>query len=345
MIAARGVAERADERDRESGPARARSPHDGLFRGVFGVPEHAAALLRSVLPERMAARLDLDRLEAYPGSFVNEKLHWLYTDLLFTVPLVGEDRYAYVLVEHQSRPHRSMAYRMLCYMACIWDGYRKDGSHVSELPVVIPVVVHTGRRRWSGPTDLAGMFGLNAAAVRDFEIVLPWFRFLLDDLAVIDEPSLRARRLAALPRIALLLLTSVAGNPRLLDDLYRWSGDFQEILDGPNGVPDLITYLTYIEAVGDVPADELRDLFTDLGPKAEEAYMTTAEQLRTEGRAEGRTEGEALGRADALLDLLDLKFGPLSPDVIDRVHAAPLDQITTWTRRILTAETLSDVLG
>lgn len=77
--------------------------------------------------------------------------------------------------------------------------------------------------------------------------------------------------------------------------------------------------------------------------------MTTAEQLRTEGRSEGRaeglTEGETMGRADALLDLLALKFGPLGSDVIDRVHAAPLDRITAWTRRILTAETLGDVLN
>lgn len=64
--------------------------------------------------------------------------------------------------------------------------------------------------------------------------------------------------------------------------------------------------------------------------------MTTAEQLRTEGRVEGR--------AEVLIELLGLKFGPLSPDVLDAVNAASADQVTTWTRRLLTADTLDDVL-
>jgi hypothetical protein len=44
--------------------------------------------------------------------------------------------------------------------------------------------------------------------------------------------------------------------------------------------------LTYIVLVGDAPAGDLRDLAASLGPDAEEAYVTTAEMLRAEGKAE-----------------------------------------------------------
>jgi hypothetical protein len=107
---------------------------------------------------------------------------------------------------------------------------------------------------------------------------------------------------------------------------------------------DFVALLTYIEHVGEAPAEELRDLFAQLGSQAEEAYVTTAEMLRAEGRVEGRVEGEARGRAEALVQLLTLKFGPLPPAVLDAVHGASVDQLETWTGRVLAARTLDDVL-
>ncbi|RAW09228.1 transposase, partial [Phytoactinopolyspora halophila] len=103
---------------------------------------------------------------------------------------------------------------------------------------------------------------------------------------------------------------------------------------------DFITLLTYIETVGEAPTDELHDLFAQLGPEAEEAYMTTADMLRAEGEA----RGEARGRTEALVQLLTLKFGPLPQSTLDTVHTATIDQLETWTTRVLTAHTLDEVL-
>jgi hypothetical protein len=69
---------------------------------------------------------------------------------------------------------------------------------------------------------------------------------------------------------------------------------------------------------------------------AEEAYVTTAEMLRA--------EGVARGRAKALMQVLTLKFGPLPPATFDTVHAATTEQLEIWTARVLTADTLEEVL-
>ena len=92
--------------------------------------------------------------------------------------------------------------------------------------------------------------------------------------------------------------------------------------------------------MGESPAEELHQLFTELGPAAEEAYVTTAEMLRAEGEA----RGQARGRADALVQLLTLKFGPLPPATIDAVNAASMDQLKSWTDRVLAATTLDEAL-
>jgi hypothetical protein len=90
---------------------------------------------------------------------------------------------------------------------------------------------------------------------------------------------------------------------------------------------------TYIELVSEAPASELRDLAASLGPDAEEAYVTTAQMLRTEERAE------------ALVEVLTARFGPLPESVLKTVRAASLDQMRAWTTRAVTAGTLDEVFG
>jgi hypothetical protein len=68
--------------------------------------------------------------------------------------------------------------------------------------------------------------------------------------------------------------------------------------------------------------------------------VTTAEMLRAEGEVRGRAEG----RAEALKQMLTLRFGPLPQAVLDTVHAASTDQLQTWTARVLTADSLDQVL-
>ncbi len=61
--------------------------------------------------------------------------------------------------------------------------------------------------------------------------------------------------------------------------------------------------------------------------------MTTAEMLRTEGRAE------------ALVEMLTVKFGPLPESVPNTVHTASIDQNKAWAARAVTAETLGQVFS
>jgi predicted transposase YdaD len=61
------------------------NPHDALFRGVFGQPEHARGALQSVVPAELSEALDWATLALQPGSFVDGELRGQYTDLLYAV--------------------------------------------------------------------------------------------------------------------------------------------------------------------------------------------------------------------------------------------------------------------
>jgi hypothetical protein len=312
-----------------------------VFRRIFGVPANAASQLRAVLPPDLAARLDLGRLTKVPASFVDEALKWRYSDLLFTAPLDGHDAYVYLLVEHQSSTDPLMAFRMLRYVTRIWDQHLRGHPNARRLPAVIPLVVHHGPSRWTSPAQLLDLIDLGPAAMRAMRAYLPRFEYLLDDLADIDGEQLRDRELTPPALITLLLLKTAPGNPRLPDELRPWKDQLRAVLDQPGGGEAFIALLTYIELVSEAPASELHDLAASLGPDAEEAYMTTAEMLRTEGRTKGRAEG----RAEALVQVLTVKFGPLPESVPETVHRASGDQVQAWTARAVTAETLDQVFA
>jgi hypothetical protein len=269
----------------------------------------------------LRAGLDLDQLTRVPASFVDEALKWRYSDLLFTAPLDGRDAFVYLLAEHQSSTDPLMAFRMLRYVTRIWDQHLRDHPRARQLPAVIPLVVRHGRGRWAGPVQL---------------LELTRFEFLLDDLSGVDEDQLLGRELTPAALITLLLLLkTAAGNPRIPAQLRPWAGQLRAVLDQPGGGEAFLAILTYIELVSEAPAGELRDLAASLGPDAEEAYVTTAEMLRAEGRTEGR--------AEALVEMLTVKFGPLPESMPKTVHAASVDQIKAWAARAVTAETLDQV--
>jgi hypothetical protein len=69
--------------------------------------------------------------------------------------------------------------------------------------------------------------------------------------------------------------------------------------------------------------------------------MTTAQDLRAEGRVEGRVEGVA----SVLVRLLTRKFGPLPESTQVAIRAASLEQLEVWTDRVLAASSVDEVLG
>lgn len=317
------------------------SPHDSLFRKVFGVPENAAPQLRAVLPPELTARLDLDRLTPVPGTFVDEALKQCHTDVLFSVPLDGEDAFVYTLIEHQSSNDSLMAFRMLRYVVRIWSRHLEENPRARKLPAVIPLVVYNGKGRWSTPRRLQDL--IDPAPGGNEAEYLPQFSFLLDDLNVIDPGQLRERHLTPSGLVTMAAFMIVPGNPRAGEDLQEWRGELRMVLDGPGGIETFKAVLSYIVRVGEASPSDLGSLADSLGPDAKEAYMTTAEMLEARGRAEGEVIGEARGTRRMLIQVLTAKFGALPESRSKQVDEASGDQLEKWGTRAATAKTLDEV--
>ena len=68
------------------------------------------------------------------------------------------------------------------------------------------------------------------------------------------------------------------------------------------------------------------------------------EQGREQGLEQGREEGIRRGEATLLLRLIELRFGAADQDVIRRIHEADSETLLHWSDRILTAQSLSELL-
>jgi hypothetical protein len=337
------------------------SPHDALFKYVFSQPEHAGSELRAVLPAELCARLDWGTLELQPASFVDERLSGREADLLFTVECEGHAAFLYVLFEHQSTNEPLMAFRLLRYLVRIWEAVLVEQPERQRLPAIIPVVVHHSSSGWTAPTDLGRLIDLDGETLALLGAYVPQFRFVLDDLSRADDAALRGRSLTAVAAAGLMLLSRGRSAANLLDELRRWSDVFGQVAQAPSGIEALSALLEYAFRVGEVLPEELRQLALQLGPAAQEAYMTAAQILiaqgeakgraegeakgRAEGKAEGKAEGEAKGKAELLLRQLGLRFGALSEAVREQVLHAPPECLDVWAERVITAQSLEEILG
>jgi predicted transposase/invertase (TIGR01784 family) len=321
------------------------SPHDALFKYVFSQPEHAAPELRAVLPSELSARLDWASLELQPTSFVDERLTGREADLLFTIRCEGHAAFLYVLFEHQSTNDPLMAFRLLRYLVRIWEAVLVEGPGRQRLPAIIPVVVHQSSSGWTAATDLRKLIDLDSETLALVGAYVPEFRFVLDDLSRADDAALRGRSLTAVAAAGLMLLSRGRSAAKLLDELRRWMDVFGQVAQAPSGVEALSALLEYAFRVGDVLPEELRELALQLGPAAHEAYMTAAERLIAEGEARGEARGEAKGKAELLLRQLGLRFGVLSDATREQVLHAPSARLDVWAERVITAQSLDEVLG
>jgi predicted transposase YdaD len=317
--------------------------HDLLFRATFSQVEHAASILRLLLPPALVTRFNWASLALCPGSFIDEALAERQTDLLFSIELAGKRAFLYIVFEHQSTSDPLMPLRMLRYEARIWDGWVKDNPSAKRVPAILPVVLHHSPEGWRASVSFEAMLDVDPELLAVIAPYVPRFQFILDDISATSDEDLRGRAMSALGRLVLWCLRHARTPEELVHGLGAWLDLVREVRRAPNGVAALAKVYTYIFHVNERyrPEELVKLLGKALGKEGKAEMASVAEQLQEEGERRGLVRG----RREMLLALLTARFGELPKPALARVTAATIEQLDGWAKRVLSAQTLADVFG
>ncbi|PZD57499.1 ISNCY family transposase, partial [Pantoea ananatis] len=263
------------------------TPHDATFRQFLTQPEIARDFMELHLPAELRAVCDLSTLKLESGSFVEDDLRQYFSDVLYSLKTAqGDDGYVHVLIEHQSSPDKHMAFRLLRYAVAAMQRHLEAGH--KKLPLVIPVLFYTGKRRpYPYSTRWLDDFTDPALANRLYSTAFP----LVDVTIIPDEEIAEHRSMAALT----LLQKHIHQRDlaELVDKLVP------VLLAGYLSSSQVVSLIHYIVQAGETADAEalVRELAHRV-PQHGDALMTIAQQLEQKGMEKGMEKGIQLGREE-----------------------------------------------
>lgn len=314
-------------------------PHDRLFRAVFSRVAHALAPLRLLVGPQLAPALDWSSLRFEPGTYVEASLRGSMSDLVFSVRFRGSQRraLAYVLWEHMRDASRLMPLRMVNYGGQALRQYTERQDAISGyLPVLVPIViVQSGR--WPGPRLLSELHALPdepppPRVFLDLEMIVHELR----------EGSLPEAELTLLARITLRLLRLAARGELVVAHAVRLTAWVDQV-HRTYGYDDWRGLLEYIAATS--PDEALMQaIIKNTREEIRPEPGSIMDKAETRGRTAGHTEGRTEGSREALLLLLEHRFGPVPGPVHDKLREASVAELQRWILQTADAATLDAAL-
>ena len=133
-----------------------RPDHNNCFQKSLENPIVAKQFFDQNLPQEVRDIVDTSTLTIDKKTFINPQLRGHSSDILFSSK--NNDAYIYILLEHQSKPHPLMPFRLVEYQVNIWARHLKLHPNSKKLPLIYPMVFYNGKRKYNAPRNMCDMF-------------------------------------------------------------------------------------------------------------------------------------------------------------------------------------------
>ena len=294
-------------------------PHDKGYKYILKVKSEFINFLKGFIKEKWVDSVSEENITMIDKSFIDTHFQSKEADIVYKYTDGENETILYVLLEHQSTVDNKMMFRLLVYMMEIWRDYLSEkkisiapveDEKISkeakpfQLPAIIPIVLHTGSRKWNAPVSFKEI-------IKDSEKYnghIVDFKSLMIDIAPMDDKTFleqesvislvmyldRSKDTKSLLRnLAIIkpILNLLEEQERRM--LIKWIKDvFIEKFDKAS--------IKKIEAIiEETNPVEVKKMITNLerviAREQEERYLT--------GREEGKEEGREEGMEKALMNL------------------------------------------
>lgn len=122
--------------------------HDKMFRNILSGRTEMAKFLNDFLP--LKEKIKETEIIQCHTDLITSRYKDRYSDIIYKL----KEKPVYFLLEHQSTIDRNMPLRIWEYIGEIM---RREDRIQKVYPVVIPIIIYTGVRRWKLETNLKNM--------------------------------------------------------------------------------------------------------------------------------------------------------------------------------------------
>lgn len=216
----------------------------------------------------------------------------------------------------------------------------------------LPIVLYNGRKPWWAALEVSQLI---AAVPGGLEAYRPRLQYLLVDEERVPEAQLE------LPRNVAAALFQLERS-RAPEDLPAVVGALAEVLGAPDDASlrrALTTWLRRVLLPSRFPKVRLAEAaeLTEVRSMLKETVREWTRQWELQGLEKGRLQGLEKGRlqglekgrrqgeAQVLLHLLESRFGVVNDATRARIATGDAEQLLTWARRVLSAESLEEIFS
>ena len=319
--------------------------HDNGAKLIFDDPILCAQFLRGYTNIELLRDVQPEDIEDISERFLPMWQEGRDSDSVKKVRLKDCELFLIAIVEHQSKVHYDMAFKLLRYIVMVLTDYeseqekKKPGvTRTKEFryPPILPVVYYEGTDRWTAARNFKDRVYLNNVLGR----YIPDFEYVVVPVASYTNEELIEKK----DELSLIMLINK----------LRSSADFKNLKGIPQEYFEELSEKTpryLLELIGkiiavflyrlNVPRKEVEQ-FTDQirGGEFQMLFDSFEAYDVQETRRTSRAEGKAEGKAEAVLELL-LELGTVPQELQDMIMGtADMEKLGVWLKLAAKAESI-----
>jgi len=330
---------------------------DLSFKWLLDSVDNLRAFLQIVWTD-IVNQIDFTRVQKLPESYITDILREQRTDVTFLTTFQGR-RKVFTLcihIEQQSKPDRTMSYRMSLYAHLIWDKQRQEWKENStkrqdrKFYAILPIVFYTGGVTWKklrslkeviNPQEPFGEF------VPQYAPVFKSLKEIPDSELIANDNSfgwaMRLLKKVKVPKEEFLLELegAVSCISKVASD-YQWRKLTQYLIllirnrRGKTEAEELIPLVENL-TIRSERREEVREMATT-------AHQASMNKGKRAGKREGRREGALETQRENILETIQTRFQAVPSLVSERVKTIKsMARLKRIFNQCLTANSLDEI--